>query len=443
VPGTHRLLATVLALILAGSFLFTEVSLVAAQDGSPTVATETASATPTPAALFDERLDWLLETLNEGGSNLSTADVERNVVPGFLEAVPAELLIEYVLLFAGLGPFTEEGYTRPPTASQANALLVSAAGLPIVLAVSVEPEPPHRLTGLNIVPVPPPAGVRLAPAIDASGTPTDDSERLAGLFDVGGGRQLYLSCVGSGSPTVILEAGLNDSAAPWFAIEQALGPTTRVCSYDRANTTAGASDPAPTPRSGREVVADLHALLIAAQVPGPYVLVGHSLGGIFARLYASTYPDEVAGLVLVDPSHEAQDERLEALIGPERFAQIQAMVLDIEGIDVAAAFAEVREAREAAPLLAMPLIVVSAGHAYDATGLPADWPVAEMQQLHLDLTNDLAGLAPDGRHVIAERSGHYVHQTEPEVVVAAIQQVVAAVRDPATWATPGAATAAA
>jgi pimeloyl-ACP methyl ester carboxylesterase len=188
------------------------------------------------------------------------------------------------------------------------------------------------------------------------------------------------------------------------------------------------------------VVADLHALLDAAGVPGPYMLVGHSMGGLFARLYASTYPDEVAGLVLVDASHEEQNARLQALVSPELWAQIQQMELNIEGIDIDASFAEVREARAAAPLRPMPLVVVSAGQPLDPAAFPPGWPVEADAQLWRDLQADLAGLVPNARHIVAERSGHYVHQTEPEVVVEQIRLVVATVRDPSTWATPVAAT---
>ena len=98
-----------------------------------------------------------------------------------------------------------------------------------------------------------------------------------------------------GGPTVVLEAGHGNDSTIWLSVQVAVGPDTRVCSYDRANAPGGASDPAPTPRTAEEVVADLHALLAAAEVPGPYVLVGHSLGGLFVRLYAGRYPDEVAG----------------------------------------------------------------------------------------------------------------------------------------------------
>ena len=237
----------------------------------------------------------------------------------------------------------------------------------------------------------------------------------------------------------MLESGHNDSAAPWFAVESAVAAFARVCSYDRANAVAGASDPAPTPRTAAEAVADLHALLAAADVPGPYVLVGHSLGGLFVRLYAATYPDEVAGLVLVDASHEEQNARLEALVGPELWAAYQqtlAQFPNFEGIDIDASFAQVRAARAAAPLRPMPLVVLTAGQPADPSLFPPGWPVEAEAALWRELQADLAGLAPNGRHVVAERSGHYVHQTQPELVVEAIRQVVEAVRDPGTWATP-------
>jgi pimeloyl-ACP methyl ester carboxylesterase len=238
--------------------------------------------------------------------------------------------------------------------------------------------------------------------------------------------------------------GAQRPGGPWFAVERAIAPSTRVCSYDRANTAGGASDPAPTPRTGLDAVADLHALLTAAAVPGPYVLVGHSLGGHVVRLYAGAYPDEVAGLVLVDASHEDQDVRLEALLGPELWAQSQAFVsgLNIEGIDTTATSTEVRQARTAVPLSPMPLVVVTAGQPVDPSQYPPDWPVAAFEQLEQALQADLATLVPHARQVVAKESGHYVHQSQPEVVVAAVLQVVAAVSDPSTWATPAATAAA-
>jgi pimeloyl-ACP methyl ester carboxylesterase len=118
-----------------------------------------------------------------------------------------------------------------------------------------------------------------------------------------------MTCSGEGSPTVILEGGGGGGAAIWEQIQPDIAGTTRVCSYDRANVPGGASSFAPKPRTALDVVADLCALIVESGLPGPYVLVGHSNGGLFARPYASLYPDGVEGLVLVDSVHEDQEIR--------------------------------------------------------------------------------------------------------------------------------------
>jgi pimeloyl-ACP methyl ester carboxylesterase len=118
------------------------------------------------------------------------------------------------------------------------------------------------------------------------------------LFDVGGHR-LHIECTGTGSPTVVLEGGLGEPSmmmAGWIA--PAVAPTTRVCVYDRSGY--GWSDPAPSPEDGRTAAADLHALLAAAHVAPPYVLAGHSSGGVYTRIFAGMYPTEVAGMVMLD-----------------------------------------------------------------------------------------------------------------------------------------------
>ena len=147
-----------------------------------------------------------------------------------------------------------------------------------------------------------------------------------GLVDIGDGRKMYLKCSGRGSPTVVLVGGLRASADDWSisnestpAVFPEVAKFTRVCACDRPGTPVGEkpsrSDPVPQPTTAKDAVADLHALLSAAGEAGPYVLVGHSYGGLIVRLYASTYPKDVSGLVLVD----ALSEGLQDAEAPEQW----------------------------------------------------------------------------------------------------------------------------
>ena len=120
------------------------------------------------------------------------------------------------------------------------------------------------------------------------------------LVDVGGYR-LHLNCVGEGSPTVILEAANLGMSAYWVRVQQQVAQTTRVCAYDRAGL--GWSERGPEPRDARKISSELHTLLKDAGIEGPFVLVGHSYGGLYVRMYADRYPEEVAGVVLVDATH--------------------------------------------------------------------------------------------------------------------------------------------
>lgn len=121
------------------------------------------------------------------------------------------------------------------------------------------------------------------------------------LVDIGG-RRLNIVCTGTGSPTVILEAGLLADSGAWRLVQPSLSQSTRVCSYDRAGL--GFSDPAGSPRDAAAIVSDLHALLRRAGIAPPYVLVGWSSGGLYTRLYQYRFPNEVVGLVEVDPDTE-------------------------------------------------------------------------------------------------------------------------------------------
>ena len=243
------------------------------------------------------------------------------------------------------------------------------------------------------------------------------------MVDVGGHR-LYLQCVGSGSPTVVWEAGYNGSG--WMGTAQyltgKLAETSRVCAYDRAGL--GWSDPGPNEDMSHwsQVVGDLHTALAKAGEKGPYVMAGHSYGGLLVRLFALTYPKEVAGVVAVDPSHE--DEWAGPATDPNApfgistctdascplYADIQA-IKKLEGGKVAGSLGD------------LPLVVLS--HAPD---LP--WWNAEYDANWEKLGTDTATASSNARHVIASWSTHGIPNTQPGLVIEAVRQVVTAARAP-------------
>src|SRR5215213_649289 len=121
------------------------------------------------------------------------------------------------------------------------------------------------------------------------------------MVDVGG-YSLHINCAGQGSPTVVLDAGSGGMSAEWVRVQREVSDTTRVCAYDRAGM--GWSEMGPEPRDARQISSELHTLLSKAGIEGPYVLVGHSFGGMYMQTYAAWYPEEVAGVALVDSSTE-------------------------------------------------------------------------------------------------------------------------------------------
>ena len=290
------------------------------------------------------------------------------------------------------------------------------------------------------------------------------------LVDVGGYR-LHINCIGEGTPTVVMESGCGGSSLDWCFVQPAVAQFTRACTYDRAGY--GWSDPGPTPRVGQRVVSELHALLTKAGIEGPYVLVGHSLGGLYIRLYASQYPDEAAGMVLVDTTHEdlisrlsSNERRLQAafvwlvrltritaplgiprLFGRSAFLmevpeQIKPMA-DAVGFrskaysamfeEIAAMrliMAEVGSARARDPRPDWPLVVLTQGFAHlNSLNLPSDSPDMRLPKVLMELQTDLTRLSSNSTHIIAKKSNHYIHLDQPDLVIDAIRRVVESVRE--------------
>jgi pimeloyl-ACP methyl ester carboxylesterase len=241
---------------------------------------------------------------------------------------------------------------------------------------------------------------------------------FAGRVDIGD-RSLYLTCRGTGRPTIILMNGAGNDTTSWSGIVDELVGISRVCAYDRANT--GRSDAAPTPRSMADGADEVVALMAAAGIEPPVVLVGHSMGGLAARMAAVAYPDAVVGIVLVDvPSadffpdrgcarlSETACELLGSLMGPNG-----------EGFNPTAEdLAAIRT-----KVLEIPVHVLAATH-HDV-GEPGE---DEIEALHASMQAELAASMPDGVLVVAEGSGHYIQDDRPELVVEAVDAVVRAAR---------------
>jgi pimeloyl-ACP methyl ester carboxylesterase len=296
--------------------------------------------------------------------------------------------------------------------------------------------------------------VPLLAALHVMGGYGAGSADFAGLVDIGGGRKMYLKCSGTGSPTVMLVGGLRASAEDWSiaaksapAVFREISKFTRVCACDRPGIPIGEkpsrSDSAPQPTTPKDAVADLHALLNAAGAAGPYVLVGHSYGGLIVRLYASTYPKEVSGLVLVDALSEALRDAETSNQWAIQRKLIEGEVREsvtlypaLERIDVDRSLDQVRDAP---PLRSIPLVVLSADRPWGpqipsmiaAGKLPSDVPpdfgyVTDAAQKKAQ--EQLANLVPNAKHITNTNSGHEIHKEQPQLVIDAIRQVVEAVR---------------
>ncbi len=257
------------------------------------------------------------------------------------------------------------------------------------------------------------------------------------------GRRLRYLCRGAGTPTVIVDQGGGISIeksflAPvrmgWAKVFEALTRTHRVLMHDRAGL--GWSYEPTKPRSCSQLVKDLRALLRYADIGPPYLLVGHSIGGFNVRLFASQYPQEVAGVVLVDASHPDQWTRFGRLIprpapgepsALQKFRQKPDPSLTPERIDYVNSADEVRTAGS---LGNKPLIVLSRSpNAPRAPGLPADI-AAGLEQVWSDLQRDLLNLSTRSTQIVATHAGHQVQLDEPQLVTEAILKLLRDTRAP-------------
>ncbi len=258
--------------------------------------------------------------------------------------------------------------------------------------------------------------------------------RLFGMYNRGelvdiGDRRLFVSCAGTGSPTVILEHGLDSSGFEWTAVQDAVDDTTRVCFTSRAGMGFSDRPPADDHRTMQDAVDDLTAALTAANVTAPYVLVGHSAGGLSVRLFAAQYPNDVVGMVLVDTTHEEFLARLRQALSPEAWSEIgDSLVDNVENLDLEASSEEVAGLGDLGDL---PLVVLEAG--ISATDNPppglSTSTVEEMQAeypaIEAALQAELAELSTNSTHFVVGDAGHFIHLDRPDVVIDAIEAVLA------------------
>jgi len=268
-----------------------------------------------------------------------------------------------------------------------------------------------------------------------------------GMYIGTGSHQLHLHCTGDGAPSVVLESGLGGNSLDWSRVQPLVARFTRVCSYDRAGY--GWSEPGAKPRTARQIAAELYHLLVYGSFPPPYVLVGHSFGGLVVQLFASLHPSDTAGLVLVDSTHEEQFERFERagirktfLPTGRRFyisnhhqipkglpetVRPVAEALVTRSSAVQALYNELRlmrrstrQVRASGPLPEVPVVVITRKNDARQNITESD----RMAVVWLQMQKELASRSRRGVLIVADTEDHYIHLGQPEVVVDGIRSVV-------------------
>jgi pimeloyl-ACP methyl ester carboxylesterase len=282
--------------------------------------------------------------------------------------------------------------------------------------------------------------------------PSGSAGDFAQSVDIGNGRTLFLECHGTnaaGNETVVLISGYRDSGDVWTVDEAIVPPSVgpavpvglarshRVCSFDRPGTLRYTADgnpltdrssPVPQPRTAADVVADLHAVLSAAQVPGPYIVTAHSLGGLFARLYAQTYPVDVGGIVFVDAFSATVPEVFGArwpLYRDDVLGAVppgtQLSVPTAERIDIDATVAQVNAAP---PLRPVPIAVLTKTEPFETSlPFPPELPSADLNRLYEVAQTSLVALEPGTPQTFATGDAHYIQWQSPDLVIATTNMV--------------------
>jgi pimeloyl-ACP methyl ester carboxylesterase len=235
-----------------------------------------------------------------------------------------------------------------------------------------------------------------------------------------GGHSLNLLIGGQGSPAVVFEGGFGAGIASWSTVQKEVAAFARTVSYDRAGL--GQSELGPKPRSAKRIATELHTALEKAGVKPPYVLVGHSFGGIYVRVFAEMYPKEVAGMVLLDPSQENFNTWLKKN-QPARLKDAQAQIIRApEGVraEDAATDASYEEARAAKVPPGILVILLSATE--DET-MPAD-----ARRVWIEKHKEWIATVPGAKHIVVEKTGHFIQAQQPELVIDTIRQILSQIR---------------